>query len=147
MEIALFPSSLFRQLRAPSDLQHHLNVLLSVTVVAALFLSASLLDLVTSLPHFCLMERGLGLPCPGCGMTGALAAAARGELSQSAALQPCALGLVGVLAVQSAARLALVTRQASVRAAGTLITWLDKGFLVALIVVWVLKLINAAWEG
>ena len=48
-------------------------------------------------PVFCLFRRGLDLPCPGCGLTRALAHLARGDLAAAVALHPLAPLLAGEL--------------------------------------------------
>lgn len=43
-------------------MQHHVSVFLSSV------LGLMLVPLVRYIPHFCLMQKLLGLPCPGCGV-------------------------------------------------------------------------------
>jgi hypothetical protein len=62
MEIDICPRWLFTKLRVPLEAQPHLGVLLSTLL--ALFISPVLIRL----PHFCLMQTFLHIPCPGCGV-------------------------------------------------------------------------------
>jgi hypothetical protein len=45
----------------------------------------------------CALRRVTGIPCPGCGMTRALASLARGELARAVTLHPLAIPLVAEL--------------------------------------------------
>jgi hypothetical protein len=144
MDVSLPWPALARRLRPDPDAAHHAKVLVGSCAVAAVFLHASLLRAVTSLPHFCLFERLLGIPCPGCGMTGSLASLANGDLASSLALHPVGVGLVLAVAVQSLARAARLLRWAPAGAPERLIRTLNGGILVALLAVWAQRLLSNA---
>ncbi|HEX5761308.1 MAG TPA: DUF2752 domain-containing protein [Thermoanaerobaculia bacterium] len=54
-------------------------------------------NLETGLPPLCLLRRVFDLPCPGCGMTRALASLVRGEWSAAMALHPWSPVVAGQL--------------------------------------------------
>jgi hypothetical protein len=63
---------------------------------------------------FCLFRRLLGLPCPGCGMTRALAALSRGDWRAALAFHPFSPLVAGELALGwAAAGLAIAWRPAA----------------------------------
>ncbi len=93
---------------------------------------------------FCPLRFLLGIPCPGCGMTRALAHLARGEWRPALALHPLAPLVAAELAMGwAAAGLALARR-----AAGRLRAWVppilaaDAALLVAL---WAGRLATGTW--
>jgi hypothetical protein len=62
MEIDVCPRWLLTKLGVPLEAQPHLGVLLSTLL--AIVISPVLIRL----PHFCLMQKLLHIPCPGCGV-------------------------------------------------------------------------------
>lgn len=93
---------------------------------------------------FCLLRRFLGIPCPGCGMTRALAHLARGEWRSALALHPLSPLVAFELALGwAAAGLAMAWR-----AAGRLAAWVpavlaaDAALFVAL---WAGRLASGTW--
>jgi hypothetical protein len=61
------------------------------TVAVAVMLVAPFFPIHGLGVDLCLLHAGTGLPCPGCGMTRALAALSQGHWSDAVALQPFAL--------------------------------------------------------
>jgi hypothetical protein len=68
MEIRLFPSWLLARLGVPRQIHREMDALLSSGF--ALFIAL----LLAGIPHVCLMQRLLHLPCPGCGVLHAMRA-------------------------------------------------------------------------
>lgn len=62
MEIAACPRWILEYLGIHDRMQQHVSVFLS-SVLALAFI-----PLVHYIPHFCLMQKLFGLPCPGCGV-------------------------------------------------------------------------------
>lgn len=62
MEIDVCPRWILARLGVPDDAQPHLGVLLST------LLAIASLPVLIRLPHFCLMQKLLHIPCPGCGV-------------------------------------------------------------------------------
>jgi hypothetical protein len=87
MEIALFPRCLFRDME--EGRRRHLNYCVSAVVLVIAFRYLRLI------PHVCLFRWMLGIPCPGCGITTALAALCgfdfRGTMHANIAALPIAL--------------------------------------------------------
>lgn len=114
-------------------------------------LAFALLRAVTPPPPdvlpLCLVRRVLGLPCPGCGMTRALAHLARGEWRAALALHPLAPLLAAELALGWAAAGAAVLSRAKA-AAELWRSWVpavlaaDGALLVA---VWAGRLASGTW--
>lgn len=100
MVIALLPGRLLSRCRLAGPAQWHVNVLLSHALLLAVILATPSLDLSQALPHVCLCQSLLGLPCPGCGITRSLAAASRGDLANSLAMHPGGIAMLVGLLVQ-----------------------------------------------
>ena len=87
MEIALFPRWIFRDVEAVR--RRHLNYCASAVVLVIAF------PFLRLIPHVCLFRRMLGIPCPGCGITTALAALCgfdfRGAVHANIAALPIAI--------------------------------------------------------
>lgn len=62
MEIDLCPRWVLSKLGVPERNQLHFSLLLSALFALAVVPAAALI------PHFCLVQRFFGIPCPGCGI-------------------------------------------------------------------------------
>jgi hypothetical protein len=71
MEIDICPRWVLAKLRIPAQSQYHVALLISP------LLALALLPLAIHIPHFCLMRRVLGIPCPGCGVSHSIMAILR----------------------------------------------------------------------
>ena len=99
---------------------------------------------------FCPFRRATGWPCPGCGLTRSFCALAKGHVAQSFAfhaLGPVAFGLVCVWIVRSAA--AIAGRRSAVAAFDAAVSrWkLVHIGVVALLVAWVVRLVELGTSG
>lgn len=142
LDVALLPRRLFKRLPLGHGAAHHVNVLLSVALITLIFLSERAFRFVESLPHWCLVEGLLGVPCPGCNISGSLSLIAHGAFASSLRLHPCGVLLVGVVAVQSAARVAVLLRLAPECSANGLIKTLGESFILALLLCWLFRLVG-----
>lgn len=140
MGIALLPPWLLRRLALPSDVRHHLNVLLSLAVLALAFVIVDVPRLLGSVPHVCLFQGLFGVPCPGCGVTRSLSLVARGRFATSMAVQPCGLLLVIIVAVQSATRMARIAGWLTCERAGSMVRLLDRAVVSMLLGFWIFRL-------
>jgi hypothetical protein len=71
MEIDFCPRWILTKLCVPERSQHHLAILISTVLVLLL------VPIIPHVPHFCLMKKLLGIPCPGCGISHSVMAAFR----------------------------------------------------------------------
>lgn len=98
MEIDFCPRWLLTKLRVPERSQHHLAILIS-TLVVLLFV-----PMIPHTPHFCLMKRLLGIPCPGCGISHSLMAAFRFDLAKAWFFNPAGIAVALFFCYQIVAR-------------------------------------------
>jgi Protein of unknown function (DUF2752) len=142
VHIALVPRPLMHKLCISDPDAIHLNVLVSCALLAGLFAWPDALNVITSLPHFCLFEYAFHIPCPGCDMTAALAACAHLDFHRSLMIQPCAIAFALTLFVQSAIRGAYLLRIIELRTANQGVKKLASIFITMLMAFWLIRLIQ-----
>jgi hypothetical protein len=98
MEINFCPRWLLTKLRIPERSQHHLAILIS-TLLVLLFV-----PMIPHVPHFCLIKKLLGIPCPGCGISHSLMAALRFDLAKAWFFNPAGIAVALLFAFQIIAR-------------------------------------------
>ncbi len=98
MEIDFCPRWILAKLRVPERSQQHFAILIST--LAALML----VPILPHVPHFCLMKKALGIPCPGCGISHSLMAAFRFDLARAWFANPAGVGVAMLFAFQIVAR-------------------------------------------
>jgi hypothetical protein len=136
MEIAFFPRWVFRGME--DGPRRHLNYCLSAVTLAVA------IPFLRRIPHVCLFQWLLGIPCPGCGVTTALAAVCRLDLRSAAKANLAALPIALLLCFQILIRpLALLS--SSLRP-GALIDrssrFISHCASISLLAVWIAKLIR-----
>jgi len=108
MEINFCPRWILTRLRVPEPSRHHLAILIS-TLLVLLFV-----PMIPHVPHFCLMKKLLGIPCPGCGISHSLMAAFRFDFARAWLFNPAGIALALLFSFQIVARpVAIVLPRAS----------------------------------
>lgn len=96
MTFAILPRRFLRCVIDDSTSQYTLNVAIcNGTALLALFFFPSILGHLGAIPHFCLFEKFLGIPCPGCGVITSLSLLSHGKLFESVSVNP--LGAITVV--------------------------------------------------
>src|ERR1700756_3800098 len=103
MEIDICPRWLLGWLRVPQQKQHHVALLVST------LLTLGLIPLVIHIPHFCLMQRVLNIPCPGCGISHSMMALLRMKPGMAWQANPAGVSVASVLCFQVMARPIAIT--------------------------------------
>jgi len=98
MEIDFCPRWILAKLHIPEQSQYHVGLLVSALLIL-LFL-----PLAIRIPHFCLMQRVLGIPCPGCGVCRSILAILRLKPGIAWRANPAGIGVASVFGFQLAAR-------------------------------------------
>jgi hypothetical protein len=98
MEINFCPRWILAKLHVPERSQRHLAILIST--LAALML----VPVIPHVPHFCLMKKVLGIPCPGCGISHSVMAAFRFDLAKAWFANPAGIGVALLFSFQILAR-------------------------------------------
>lgn len=94
MEIAIIPRFIIRKFISNETNQIHVNIMITSTLVIIVLLfwhshSSHLL----SIPHFCVFQQLLNMPCPGCGLTRSIFAVAEGNILSAWKFNPAGLFL------------------------------------------------------
>lgn len=135
MEIDFCPHWILTKLRVPERSQHHFAILISTLVVLLL------VPIVPHVPHFCLMKKLLGIPCPGCGVSHSMMAAFRLDFTKAWSANPAGIGMALFFSFQIVARPFAI---ALTRAAGVVSAISRYGSnlsVILLLVVWVYRVL------
>jgi hypothetical protein len=131
MEITFIPPWILSCLSMDEERQLHFNCALSALLIVVT------LPLLSVIPHICLAQTLLGIPCPGCGITHALTAMARLDLRLSWNSNPAGMALALLFIFQLVVRpLALFIPETS-RTVGRAGRWLSTATGIALMAVWI----------
>src|SRR5580704_1106720 len=103
MEINICPQWLLAKSGLPVEVHQHTALLLSSLSVLLLA------PLLIAIPHVCLFQLLLGIPCPGCGVLHGMAALLRLDFASAYHSNPAALFLASLLVFQIAARPVAIT--------------------------------------
>jgi hypothetical protein len=98
MQIALLPEWLLDGMPITREQSRCLNLLCSGVLVIGVV--ALMLDRLESVPHFCLFQRVLGIPCPGCGILHSLNASFHFNFRTAWHANPSGLALALALVFQ-----------------------------------------------
>lgn len=98
MEINFCPRWVLTWLRVPERSQHHLAILISTLLILLL------VPTIPHIPHFCLMKKIFGIPCPGCGISHSLMSAFRFDLAKAWFFNPAGIAVALLFCYQIVAR-------------------------------------------
>jgi hypothetical protein len=98
MEIDFCPRWILAKLRIPERSRHHFAVWISTVLVLLL------VPIIPHVPHFCVMKKILGIPCPGCGISHSVMAAFRIDFVTAWFANPAGIGVALLFCFQVVAR-------------------------------------------
>ena len=130
MEINFCPRWILTRLRVPERSQHHLAILISTLVV---FL---LVPIIPHVPHFCLMKKLLGIPCPGCGISHSLMSVFRFDLAKAWLANPAGIGVALLFSFQIVARPVAIALPRAAVVVSSISRYASNFSVVLLFVVW-----------
>src|SRR5215472_634303 len=108
MEINFFPRWILARLHVPERNRQHLAILLSTLITLLI------VPVISHVPHFCVMKKLLGIPCPGCGISHSLMAVFQLDLARAWLANPAGIGIALLFSFQIIARpLAIALPRAS----------------------------------
>lgn len=135
MEIDFCPRWILAKLRIPERSQNHFAILISTLVILLL------VPLVQHVPHFCLMKKVLGIPCPGCGISHSLIAAFRLDMATAWFANPAGIGVALLFAFQIIARPLAIARPRAARVVSLISRYGSDFSVIVLFAVWVYRVL------
>lgn len=141
VEINVCPAWTLNKLRVPVELQLHVALLVSS---AAAITAAPLLRFV---PHFCLVQKLFGVPCPGCGILHSATALLRLDFAGAWRANPAGFGVLAVLLFQLIARPAAILFARTRALVSITSSRLANAALAWLFMIWILRLISGGLHG
>lgn len=134
MEFDLFPRAVLNRLGVPTCLQRDVSLLISSLLVLLI------LPVLGLIPHVCLMQTLLHVPCPGCGVSHAMMAACQLNFGRAWGLNPGGLALAVFLMMQVVVR-PVVLLSSRLRPAVDWFSQYGSGVVLAsLLVVWIYRM-------
>jgi hypothetical protein len=130
MEIDFCPRWILIKLRIPERSHHHLSILIS-TLLVLLFV-----PIIPHVPHFCLMKKLLGIPCPGCGISHSLMAAFRFDLAKAWVFNPAGITVALLFCYQIVARPIAIALPQAAAAVSSISRYGSNFTVVLLVLVW-----------
>ena len=135
MEIDLCPRWVLSKLCVPERNQIHLSLLVSALFALAVVPAAAFV------PHVCLMQRLLGVPCPGCGILHSMMAILRLNPGAGWNSNPAGFAIALGLGFQLVARPTAILVPRTGESVSIASEFISKLELASLISVWIVRLI------
>lgn len=141
MEISFIPRLIIRKITDDDVTGIHLNVLLSSLLIILTLLSLHTYTAqVLSVPHFCLFQKGLNAPCPGCGITRSVLSIVRGNLFLAWHHNPAGLLLFSFILAQVPLRVIAMKYDETSKIISKISRIGSFAVILSLILAWMLKL-------
>lgn len=134
MEIDICPPWLMRRFGVPRDVEPHLGLFLSSAVALTISL------VLVHLPHVCLLQRLLCVPCPGCGILHAMAALLHLNLVGAWHYNPAAIALAIMFSFQLVARPVAIVVPRTRAGISKMSHWGSTCALACLVAVWIWRI-------
>jgi hypothetical protein len=143
MEIAIIPRFIVKKLFSDDANQIHADVLMSsMIIIAALLFWHNQYDYLSSILHFCVFQKILNSPCPGCGVTRSICAVMEGDLFSAWEHNPSGLFLYCYLIAQIPIRIIALKFHASQGLVSQVSHIGGKIVVFVLLLVWIVRLIK-----
>ncbi len=140
MEFRFIPVWIMRRLGVSADLEVHWSILVS-TMIAAL-----MAPVLMYLPHVCLTQTLLGIPCPGCGILHAVKETVEMHFKAAALSNPAGIVLVLVIGSQVLLQSGAIAFAGIRRKVLVLSRVMSNVALSCLLAVWILRLIQGGFH-
>ncbi len=141
MVISFIPQSIIKRLSSDDRKQIHWNVLLSTCIVLVVMAIVPL-KWLDALPHFCLIQKLGGIPCPACGIIRSVASLFDLHFRESVHFHPVGIALVSSFLLQIPLRMMALHRARLNAWAENLSKWITRFIIASLLVYWLFEIIS-----
>lgn len=148
MEIGFFPGFIINKFHFNKDKELHGNICLSnVFFLLFVIFIKNFTNLLNQLPHICLFNKILGIPCPGCGIIRSFMAISRLDLYSALYYNPTGVLLVSLIIIQIFLRILAITKDGFDKTIIIFSKISNYCLLISLMVVWILKINTQLIKG
>jgi Protein of unknown function (DUF2752) len=141
MEINVCPAWILNRLRVPIEVHMHAAMFVSALVAIAV------VPLLRFVPHFCLVQKLFGIPCPGCGILHSVSALLRLNVGGAWRSNPAGFGVLAVLGFNLAGRPAAILFDRTRDLISTVSSRLANATVAWLFLIWITRLITGGLHG
>ncbi len=141
MDIAIIPNWLIKNLSKEFVKQNNLNILISNLLIILLFLilKNSIIGFLGHIPHFCLIDKIIGVECPVCGTTRAFCELSNGNLRNAYTLNAASILVAVFFISQIPLRLVALIDQNRSKTINVISKYASKGLLAIILLSWIIN--------
>ncbi len=141
MEIAIIPRFIINKFIHDEISKIHANVLItSILIIFLLLLLNNHHVYLSSIPHFCLFQKILNIPCPGCGVTRSLLSMSNWNLSLAWQFNPAGVFLLFYIIAQVPLRIIALKFYTTQMCISQISRLSSNTIIIVLFFVWILRL-------
>ncbi len=142
MDIAIIPNWLIKYLSKGHVKQNNLNILISNLLIILIFLICinSIIGFLGHIPHFCIIDKIIGVECPVCGTTRAFCELSKGNLTNAYMLNTTSLLVALFFIAQIPLRLVALTNENKSKTINIISKYASRGVLTIIMLNWIFNL-------
>ncbi len=142
MDIAIIPNWLIKYLSKGHVKQNNLNILISNLLIILFFLifRNSIIGFLGHIPHFCIIDKIIGVECPVCGTTRAFCELSKGNLTNAYMLNTTSLLVALFFIAQIPLRLVALTNENKSKTINIISKYASRGVLTIIMLNWIFNL-------
>lgn len=142
MDIAIIPNWLIKYLSKGHVKQNNLNILISNLLIILFFLifRNSIIGFLGHIPHFCIIDKIIGVECPVCGTTRAFCELSKGNLTNAYMLNATSMLVAVFFIAQIPLRLVALTNENKSKTINIISKYASRGVLTIIMLNWIFNL-------
>ena len=142
MEISIIPKWILKYLSSDYYQQYDISILISNLLIIFVFIFSknSIIDILNSIPHFCLFDKLIGIECPVCGITRSFCEFSNGNFDIAFNLNSSSLYVALFFMLQVPLRIISLVRKNMRNRVNFISKYLGNTVLIVVLINWVIKL-------
>jgi len=142
MEISIIPRWMIKYLSTDFFRQRDINILISNLLILSFFIlfKNSLLEFLSLVPHFCLIDKLFGVECPVCGTTRAFCELSKGNMTNALNFNSASLLVAIFFILQIPLRIFSLVKKNTYKKVNLLSKYLGNTILLIVLANWIIKL-------